>query len=305
MFFHYSAQLFLLKIISAVVIAGAFALIVHTILISPSQAAGRLGLRGLKRQRSVVAEGGWAQIEPLVRWMSLRTSRLLTPELRRAMDAKITLAGDVLGLTADELGALSILASIGGMLLGFVMGFMLNYPLGICAIFGTAFGLLAPYLQIDGFAQKRLVIVGRTLPYAIDVFALSMGAGMDFPGSVRQYVDKSTNPNDPLAEEFSLLLQSLSLGRTRRDALAEFGARCPIETVTEFVNSLIQAEERGNPVAEVLAIQAASSRQRRTVSAEESASKAGVKLSGPLMLVFISVMGLMIGPMMINMGSMQ
>ena len=302
MMFHYSAQLLVLKMISAMVIAGAFAMMVYTVLVAPSQAAGRLGLRGLKRQRSVSGQGGWAQIEPLVRWLSLRTSRLLTPDLRRAMDAKITLAGDVLGLTADELGALSLLAAIGGMLLGFLLGYVLDYPLGLCAIFGSGLGLLAPYLQIDGMAQKRLVTVGRTLPYAIDVFALAMGAGMDFPGSVRQYVEKSSNPSDPLVEEFSLMLQSLSLGRTRRDALQEFAARCPIETVTEFVNSLIQAEERGNPVAEVLAIQATTSRQRRTVAAEEAASKAGVKLAGPLMLVFVAVLGLLVGPMAISMG---
>lgn len=304
MLFRYSPQLFFLKVLSAVVIAGAVALVLHTILIAPSQAAGRLGLRGLKRQRSVAQDGSWTQIEPLVRWMSLRTSRLLTPDLRRAIDAKITLAGDVLGLTADELGALSILSGVGGMLLGFVLGFGFEYPIGLCVIFGGALGLLAPYLQVDGIAQKRLVTVGRTLPYAIDVFALSMGAGMDFPGSVRQFVEKSSNPADPLVEEFSLMLQSLNLGRTRRDALQEFAMRCPIETVTEFVNSLVQAEERGNPVADVLAIQAATSRQRRTVAAEESAAKAGVKLSGPLMLVFISVLGLMMGPMVISMGSM-
>ncbi len=302
MMFHYSPQLLLLKMVSAIVIAGAFAMMVYTVMIAPSQSAGRLGLRGLKRQRSVATDGSWTQLEPLVRWLSLRTSRLLTPDLRAAMDAKITLAGDVLGLTADELGALSLMASVGGTLLGFLLGYVLEYPLGLCAIFGFGLGLLAPYLQIDGIAQKRLVTVGRTLPYAIDVFALSMGAGMDFPGSVRQYVEKSSNPSDPLVEEFSLMLQSLSLGRTRRDALLEFGARCPIETVTEFVNSLIQAEERGNPVAEVLAIQAGTSRQRRTVAAEESASKAGVKLSGPLMLVFVAVLGLMIGPMAISMG---
>jgi len=127
--------------------------------------------------------------------------------------------------------------------------------------------------------------------------ALAMGAGLDFPGAVRQVVQKSSNPDDPLVEEFTLIMQSLSLGRTRKDALAEFAKRCPVEAVKEFVGSLIQAEERGNPVAEVLQIQATGSRTRRSVRAEELAAKAGVAMVGPLMLVFAAVMMLILGPM--------
>lgn len=304
MLLRYSAQLFLLKILSACVISGGIAYALYVVMTAPTQLAGRLGLRGLKRQRSMTAGGSWAQLEPFIRWLSLRTNRLLTSELRASIDKRITLAGDVLGLTADEFSAISLLSSVAMMCVGFAAGYMFDYPLGLCALVGFGFGLIAPYLQLDGIAQARLVTVSRTLPYAIDVFALSMGAGMDFPGSIRQYVEKSSNPNDPLVEEFTLLLQTLSLGRTRREGLTELAQRCPTETVHEFVNSLIQAEERGNPVAEVLAIQATTSRQRRTVAAEEAASRAGVKLSGPLMLVFLAVLGLLMGPMAVGMSGM-
>ena len=65
--------------------------------------------------------------------------------------------------------------------------------------------------------------------------------------------------------------------------------------------ALIQAEERGNPVADVLQIQAGASRMRRSVRAEENAAKAGVQMIGPLMLVFGTVMCLIGGPMFISM----
>ena len=42
-----------------------------------------------------------------------------------------------------------------------------------------------PYMQISGIAQERLKNVSRGLPYVIDLMALSMGAGLDFPGAVR------------------------------------------------------------------------------------------------------------------------
>src|SRR5436305_13512580 len=111
-----------------------------------------------------------------------------------------------------------------------------------CAIVGAAL----PYMQGTGAAQERLKNVGRGLPYVIDLMALAMGAGLDFPGAVRQVIEKSSNPEDPLVEEFTLILQTLNLGRTRKEALAEFARRAPNETVKEFTGSLIQAEERGN-----------------------------------------------------------
>ena len=90
---------------------------------------------------------------------------------------------------------------------------------------GTLFGALAPYMQMQAEADERLQAIRRGLPYAIDLMSLSMGAGLDFPGSVRQVVEKASNPSDPITEEFSLALQSLSIGRTRREVLQDLAAR--------------------------------------------------------------------------------
>jgi tight adherence protein C len=69
------------------------------------------------------------------------------------------------------------------------------------------------------------------------------------------------------------------------------------------VTALVQAEERGNPVSEVLQIQAGVSRMRRTVAAEESAAKAGVKMVLPLFLLFGAIMLLVMGPMVLKLAS--
>jgi tight adherence protein C len=182
-----------------------------------------------------------------------------------------------------------------GGVVGAIAGYMMQMG-ALLVIVGLVIGAVAPYMQISGEAQERLKNISRGLPYTIDLMALAMGAGLDFPGAVRQFVDKSSNPEDPLVEEFTLILQTLNLGRTRKDALIEFQKRAPAASVSEFVNALVQAEERGNPVAEVLSIQATSSRVRRSVRAEELAAKAGVKMAGPLMLVFFAVLGLLVGP---------
>lgn len=295
----YSWQLIVLRYSVPLLIGGSVALALYAIGSAPSRVASRFGLRGLKRQRALANNETWASIEPIVRWLGLRVSGLPTDEQRAALDKQIGLAGDFMGISADEYIALTILATFAGGLVGGIFGWMMD--LGqITLIAGLALGGSMPYMQISGEAQDRLKLVSRGLPYVIDLMALSMGAGLDFPGAVRQVVDKSSNPSDPIVEEFTLLLQTMNLGRTRKDALIEFMNRCPCEAVIEFVNSLVQAEERGNPVSEVLSIQAGVSRQRRSVRAEESAAKAGVAMVGPLMLVFFAIMGLILGPAMMN-----
>lgn len=277
-------------------------LVVYAMASAPTRIASRLGLRGLKRQRALSEPGLWPQFEPLVRWLGVRVSGLLPDEQRNKLDEQITMAGDYLGITTDEYLALCVLSFIGCVLAGFVLGYMAdNYTIPV--LLGPV-GAFLPYMQITGAAQERQKEISRGLPYVIDLMALAMGAGLDFPGAVRQVVEKSSNPNDPIVEEFTLILQTLNIGQTRKEALSEFARRCPVEAVKEFVGALVQAEERGNPVADVLQIQATSSRTRRSVRAEEMAAKAGVAMTGPLMLVFASVMILIMGPMALKMSTM-
>lgn len=268
---------------------------------APSRVASRLGLRGLKRQKALRTIDGWASFEPVIRWLGVRLGGLPSDGQRVALDRQISLAGDYLGLIAEEYLALFVVSTASGLLLGAIAGYMLDLGM-LLVVAGGILGATMPYLVVSGEAQERTKNVSRGLPYVIDLMALSMGAGQDFPGAIRQVVDKSSNPDDPIVEEFMLLLQTLSLGRTRRDGLLEFARRVPAVSVSEFVNALVQAEERGNPVAEVLGIQAASARLRRSVRAEELAAKAGVKIVGPLMLVFLACITLILGPAILTIG---
>lgn len=288
------------RIAGLVVIAiGVFA-VIYIISAAPSRVASRLGLRGLKRTRALANNETWAAVEPFVRWLGVRVSGLPSESQYRMLDEQIALAGDFMGLTADEFLALMFIGGLGGCIGGIIVGLMMQMG-AIPVIILTPVGFALPYMQISGIAQDRLKGVSRGLPYVVDLMALCMGAGLDFPGTIRQVIDKSSNPDDPVVEEFTLLSQGLQLGRTRREVLVEFAKRCPVEVVKEFTGALIQAEERGNPVAEVLQIQAGASRMRRSVRAEESAAKAGVAMIGPLMLVFGTVMCLIGGPMFLSM----
>lgn len=267
---------------------------------APTRQASRLGMRGLKRRRAIESYASWAQIEPTVRWLGVRVSGLLSDASYARMDEQIGLAGDYLGITPEEYVSLSIVSTFIGAAAGGLAGVLLGNSGSLLLFIGIGLGAVTPYLQISGEAQRRLKEINRGLPYTIDLMALGMSAGLDFPGAVRQVVEKSSNPEDPLVEEMTRILQELQLGRTRKQALTDFAKRVPSAAVTEFVSALVQAEDRGNPVADVLQIQAGVSRMRRTVNAEEAAAKASVKMVGPLFLLFACIMLLVMGPMILK-----
>lgn len=285
-----------------IAIGFAFVFAAYAVASAPSRVAGRLGMRGLRRQRALRENSGWAQIEPLVRWLGVRVSGLISDQTREKLDRQIELAGDFLGLTAEEYVALSIISFLGGLVAGYLAGVITGVGPVLIAIVGPVAAAF-PYLTITGEAQNRMKQVGRGLPYVIDLMALAMSAGQDFPGAVRHVVEKSSNPNDALVEEFTRIQQELQLGRTRKQALLGFSDRVPIETVQEFVSAVVQAEERGNPVAEVLQIQATVSRLRRSVKAEEAAAKAGVQMVAPLFLLFFCIMLLVMAPMILKLAA--
>jgi tight adherence protein C len=259
----------------------------------------RLGARGLKRQRAIEAGGTFVNFEPMIRLVAGWVAYFPMTDQRRSIDELLKHAGDWLGLTPNEFIALSFISAFIATAIGLVVLTVTSSPPIFVVIF-TAIGGMVPYFQVTGERDRRFKEVNRALPGSIDLASLCMGAGLDFPGAIRQIVEKAGNRNDALVEEFERLLQELDLGRTRRQALENFADRAPTEAVRDFVGAVVQAEEKGNPLAEVLRIQATMLRMRRSVMAEEAAARAAVLLMGPLMLIFGAIILCLLGPFMVQ-----
>jgi tight adherence protein C len=290
------SRVLVFKIGAAAALFLALLILGYAAAAAPTAQAKRLGLRGLKRKRALETVPLWEQLEPVVRWLGARFAGLTSEAWRARLNRQMEQGGDFMGLLPEEALGLSIVSGVAGLVAGWLFGWVSGMG-NILLIGGTALGGALPFMRISSAVGDRKRHVAKRLPYAIDLLALAMGAGMDFPGAVRQVVEKSSNPDDAVVEEFTLMLQGLQLGRTRRQALEDFAARVPANAVVEFVGSVVQAELRGNPVVETLKIQAEVSRRRRSVAAEEAASKAGVKMVLPLVLVFAAILILIVAPM--------
>jgi tight adherence protein C len=275
-------------------------ILVYALAERPAYEASLLGMRGLKRQHAK-ADPLWSRVEPLVSWLAARVRPMLGQKFCEKLDRQLVLAGDFLGVTPAEYVALSMLSCVLGFLAGALMARLTHMGMLIVLSFGLVGGAL-PYLHLTGRASERMKLIRRELPHAIDLIALGMSAGLDFPGSIRQLVDKSSDSSHPLNEELGWMMQKLRVGHTRKQVVQEFADRVPVDEVVEFAASIAQAEERGNPLAAVLEIQATTSRERRSSLAEQSAAKASVALTAPLMLMFLCIMLLVVAPIIIRLG---
>lgn len=282
-------------------VGAAVSLFAYALLSAPSMPVERLGLRGYKRTQALRDSVSFAQVEPLMRWLSTRIGGLVSPELRVHLNREITQAGDVLGLQAEDVVSFSILASGFGLLWGLAYCHLTDSGY-LFAVLATCIGAIGPYLQLTSSAQKRVRSIQRALPSVVDLMVLGLGAGLDFTAAVRQVIEHAGRADEPLVEELRLLLQELKLGRTRRQALEQLSERAPCDSVRDLVAAVIQSESQGTPLASVLAAQATASRQRRSVDAEESAAKASTSLALPLSMLFIGTLMLIVAPMVFTLG---
>lgn len=288
----------LLALSFTTILAGVASL-VFQLSMTPSAVRPTLGGRGLNRANALRRGGIFAVVEPAVRavaaWMRVFPLERVREPLRRSL----VHAGEYLGLSEDELMAMCVLCGLGLGTVGILLCEALMLP-GLLAACALGLGLMAPWFRVLAVARARARSVSRGLPGTVELAAMCMSAGLDFPGSLRRIVDSAADPDDPVIEEFSRVLQELDLGHTRRSAMEGFAVRVPIDQVRELVNSVVQAEAKGNPLANVLTVQAQTQRLRRSIAAEETAAEAALMLLGPMTLIFLCVIVLLLGPVAVR-----
>lgn len=280
---------------------GAAALLGFSLLAWDVQSATRprLGYRGAERRRALLAGGGFATLEPAIRLLAGVAALLPLKALRGRQETDLRRADHPWGLSADELSALSVLSA---GLLGGVTWFLSGQlaMTRLLAVGGALFGLTLPTIQLREGIRSRAKEISRGLPHAIEIVAMCMGAGHDFPSALRLVAAPQGTERSALSRELQLVLEHLDLGRTRREALRSFAERVPTEAVRDFVNAVIQAEQRGNPLANVIQVQGRMLSMRRSVAAEEAAARAGVLLIAPMLVLVACVLLLLLGPFIVK-----
>lgn len=266
------------------------------------------GYRLTKRARLLEEEPLYALTLPMVKVFAHYFR--MAPEsdnpierLRKKLRAELPRSGYMGAFTPNEfLGTCctTALAAVSFVLV-FSTLFADSANIPIALIFGIA-SLYFPFLSLRGAIASRLVEIDRRLPYTIDLMVLSMRAGLDFMTALDRVVTRGQqqNPDDPMIQEFGVVLQEMRVGTSKADALLNLCARVNSEYLNSMVGAIIQSEKRGTPLATVLEIQIDTIRNKRTQKVEKAASQAAVKVLFPLMFIFAAVVVVVMGAMILK-----
>ncbi len=212
---------------------------------------------------------------------------------RSKVENKILTAGLSQELNVDEFIGLQILWGVAAPALMFILNFALQ--LGFSPVFCFVLGLLGwffPNFYCATEKKQRTTSVVVELPFFIDILALSTEAGLDFIGAIQRIVDKAKDT--PLANEFSIVLKDIKLGSSRADALRKMSQRLDIPEATSFCAVVIDADQTGASIAQVLKDQSVQMRLERFVRAEKAGAKASQAIMIPMMLFILPAVFIMV-----------
>jgi tight adherence protein C len=155
-------------------------------------------------------------------------------------------------------------------------------------------GWMFPRMWLKGKMKARQKAVLKGLPDAMDLVTTCVEAGLGLDAALARVAEKTEGP---FAVELQRMMRDVAMGKLRREGMQELADRIGVEELTSFVTSLIQAEQLGVGVAQVLRVQSDQLRTRRRQKAERTAHEAPIKMIFPLVLfIFPSFLVVILGP---------
>ena len=154
------------------------------------------------------------------------------------------------------------------------------------SITAVVLGSYGPDIYIKNISQKRQEKIRRALPDALDLMVICAEAGLSLDATLVRVSSEMSKGQPELADEFGLTAVELGFLNERQEALQNLSNRTDISAVRGMVNTMIQAERYGTPLAHSLRVLSAESREERMLKAEEKAARLPALLTVP-MIVFI------------------
>lgn len=163
-----------------------------------------------------------------------------------------------------------------------------------------AAGLLGsklPDLVVRNARTKRLDAIRKGLPDTLDMLVICAEAGLASDAALKRVVAETTQKSSVLGEELHQTALELAFMPERRQALENLAERAPVPSVSAFVNTMIQAERYGTPLARAFKVLSQEQRTERMLRAEEKAGRLPATMTVPMMLFILpALFVVLIGP---------
>ena len=132
----------------------------------------------------------------------------------------------------------------------------------------------------------------------MDLLCVCIEAGLGFDAALLKVSQKLKGP---FIDELLIVYREIQMGRTRREALQNLCDATNLDDLKTFASALVQAEQLGIPINNVMRAQSEQLRIERSQQAKEKGMKASIKMLLPMLLfIFPVVFIILMGPTVMN-----
>jgi tight adherence protein C len=242
-------------------------------------------------------------LRPMVSGLARGIARLTPSGAVEGIQKRLIHAGFAGRMQAADFLGMKGFGALAGAAFGALVSLRLLAGFGAVGVFFAllllgVLGYFVPDLWLSGRGTARRDSIQHALPDAIDLLTISVEAGLGFDAALSRVVEKSDNL---LTRELGRVIAEMRVGVARRDALRSLVERTGVDDLAVFVTAIIQAEQLGASIANVLRIQASEMRVRRRQRAEVLAHQAPIKMLFPMVfLIFPPILVVVLGPAIPN-----
>jgi tight adherence protein C len=219
-----------------------------------------------------------------------------TREKQSTIRKQLAMAGIYAPAAIRAVTGFKLILLVGGISLGLLTGYLTGY-LFLFGALGGLIGYLTPTMWLRGKinANQRGLQLG--LPDALDLMVVCVEAGLTVDAAMQRVGEELALAHPVVSREWGIAHMETRIGLSRAEALKNMGTRTGNPALQQLVAMLVQAERFGTSIADALRIQSETLRVKRQHVAEESAAKASVKMSFPLVLfIFPATFIVLAGP---------
>lgn len=163
---------------------------------------------------------------------------------------------------------------------------------------GLLIGVMGPTLYLSTMSNNHQNSIKKQLPDAMDLICVCIEAGLSFDSALMKVSEKL---HGAFIDELMIVYREIQMGVTRREALQHMCDSTSLDELKTFASALIQAEQLGIPINNVMHSQAAQLRLVRSQQAKERGNKASIKMLIPMLLfIFPVIFIILMGPSVLN-----
>jgi tight adherence protein C len=240
-------------------------------------------------------------VSPLIDGMGRLVASILPGRFLGRTERRLVLAGNPMRPAAFYAMVLVMGVGVALLYLLLLVAGTSGTPSPIAVLASVFFAVVGAYLPIfwlSSQAKGRQREMLNGLPDSLDLLTVCVEAGLGLDAAFQRVTEKQSGP---FVDEIRQMLREIGLGKTRKQALTDLADRVDSDDVRGFVSAIIQAEQLGTSIGQVLRVQSQRLRVRRRQRAEAEARRAPVKIVFPLVFCFMpSLFIIILGPMVIG-----